>query len=339
MNNSPKPALSEDGIEKRTEYEGLRTFLDSRAKVLTDGISGEIATEDDDLTDEVCPNCGEEGVAYGSYCHQTGKPWPEPNPVEPAAPVQPISIPAVDEVVYLDDVPTDNFWEASKFAGITFSQGCQFWMMMQHLCGNGPAPGFLPASQPTPVVVSEIEPAVKLLADVMFLWVDGYISKNPNSLAEASLSSRTFDEIDKFLETKRISVDYCGWSLNYEPEWAAPVAPVVVRPIAAEIDRLQLYIRCRAYVSRTKAWELRTMAVRRPTPCSPEGDEVKILKQGKLAADEVYQGDCNHCGTEVEFQRKEARYVSDQRDGDALVVECPTCKHEIWTSVRSRMDR
>lgn len=61
---------------------------------------------------------------------------------------------------------------------------------------------------------------------------------------------------------------------------------------------------------------------------------MRIIKQGRLTADEVYQGECNGCGTEVEFQRKEARYVNDQRDGDALVVVCPTCKNEIWTAVR-----
>lgn len=69
------------------------------------------------------------------------------------------------------------------------------------------------------------------------------------------------------------------------------------------------------------------------------GEAMKILKQGKLSKDEVYQGRCNSCGTEVEFLRAEARYVNDQRDGDSLVVVCPMCKNEIWTSVRGRNDR
>jgi hypothetical protein len=84
------------------------------------------------------------------------------------------------------------------------------------------------ASQPAPVVVPEIEPAVKLLADVLHLWIDGYISKAPNSMAPDSVSLYTFNEIEKFLDTKRISVDYCGWSLNDEPK---EVAPVVVPEI------------------------------------------------------------------------------------------------------------
>lgn len=66
---------------------------------------------------------------------------------------------------------------------------------------------------------------------------------------------------------------------------------------------------------------------------------MKVIKQGKLAGDEVYQAKCNQCGTIVEFERKEARYESDQRDGDSLVVSCPTCGKEIWTAVRSRYER
>lgn len=61
---------------------------------------------------------------------------------------------------------------------------------------------------------------------------------------------------------------------------------------------------------------------------------MKVLREGRLAEDDIYQGECFHCGAVVEFQRKEARYVSDQRDGDALVVVCPTCSNEIWTAVR-----
>ena len=34
--------------------------------------------DDDDFTDEVCPHCGEEGVPYGAYCHNTEKAWTDP---------------------------------------------------------------------------------------------------------------------------------------------------------------------------------------------------------------------------------------------------------------------
>lgn len=39
----------------------------------------------------------------------------------------------------------DNFTKAARFAGITFSQGCQFHLFLRYLLGQGPAPGFLPA--------------------------------------------------------------------------------------------------------------------------------------------------------------------------------------------------
>ncbi len=61
---------------------------------------------------------------------------------------------------------------------------------------------------------------------------------------------------------------------------------------------------------------------------------MEIIKRGELAGDAVYTATCNQCGTHIRFQRKEANFVSDQRDGNALVIECPVCCEEIWTSVR-----
>lgn len=40
--------------------------------------ASETIDEDENLTDEVCPNCGEVGVGYGAFCHNIGLPWPEP---------------------------------------------------------------------------------------------------------------------------------------------------------------------------------------------------------------------------------------------------------------------
>jgi endogenous inhibitor of DNA gyrase (YacG/DUF329 family) len=58
---------------------------------------------------------------------------------------------------------------------------------------------------------------------------------------------------------------------------------------------------------------------------------VKIIKQGKLPNEEVFQGECTHCGTIVEFQRKEAA-----THADCLVVSCPLCQSNIkrvWGSI------
>jgi RNase P subunit RPR2 len=65
---------------------------------------------------------------------------------------------------------------------------------------------------------------------------------------------------------------------------------------------------------------------------------MRVIRKGALPEKRVYKGVCNHCGTIVEFAQEEARYVSDQRDGDALVVTCPTCGKEIWSSARRNID-
>lgn len=59
---------------------------------------------------------------------------------------------------------------------------------------------------------------------------------------------------------------------------------------------------------------------------------MKILKEGRLPEQQVYQTTCTKCGTEYEFKRGEARFSSDQRDGDALVTKCPLpgCGKENW---------
>jgi len=59
---------------------------------------------------------------------------------------------------------------------------------------------------------------------------------------------------------------------------------------------------------------------------------MKILKEGQLPEAQVYKATCRKCGTEYEFTRGEARYSSDQRDGDALITKCPLlgCGQDNW---------
>jgi endogenous inhibitor of DNA gyrase (YacG/DUF329 family) len=61
---------------------------------------------------------------------------------------------------------------------------------------------------------------------------------------------------------------------------------------------------------------------------------VKIIKQGKLPNEEVFQGDCTHCGTVVEFERKEAT-CSVGMGGVFLTVICPLCGRKIhdWEAI------
>ena len=56
---------------------------------------------------------------------------------------------------------------------------------------------------------------------------------------------------------------------------------------------------------------------------------MKIIRRGTLPTEKVYEGTCNHCDTVVEFQAKEAKLVSDQRDGDYYEIQCPVCGHTI----------
>lgn len=59
---------------------------------------------------------------------------------------------------------------------------------------------------------------------------------------------------------------------------------------------------------------------------------IEIIQRGMLPADKVYKSTCRECHSTLQFKRGDARYVSDQRDGDALVVKCPVCKQEIWVT-------
>lgn len=58
-----------------------------------------------------------------------------------------------------------------------------------------------------------------------------------------------------------------------------------------------------------------------------------IGRRGTPKTDRKYETRCRECETKFSFQRSEAEYVSDQRDGDALVIKCPVCGHKIWHGV------
>jgi len=61
---------------------------------------------------------------------------------------------------------------------------------------------------------------------------------------------------------------------------------------------------------------------------------MKIIKQGVDPKTHVYRCTCFICETEFEFKKKEAKYNSDQRDGDYLSIDCPTCKKNCTIDVR-----
>lgn len=62
---------------------------------------------------------------------------------------------------------------------------------------------------------------------------------------------------------------------------------------------------------------------------------MRIIKAGQLPSEIVYDTKCRKCSTHFEFKAGEANYVSDQRDGDCLKVECPLCNESLYVAVKS----
>lgn len=56
---------------------------------------------------------------------------------------------------------------------------------------------------------------------------------------------------------------------------------------------------------------------------------MRIVRQGRVPAKKEYRVGCDNCDTVFIFEEGEARYVSDQRDGDYLEIKCPTCKESV----------
>jgi RNase P subunit RPR2 len=57
---------------------------------------------------------------------------------------------------------------------------------------------------------------------------------------------------------------------------------------------------------------------------------VYILNKGTFPRNTHYTMHCRKCRTTVTFEQREGRIVHDQRDGDAIVFDCPVCHTELW---------
>jgi hypothetical protein len=53
---------------------------------------------------------------------------------------------------------------------------------------------------------------------------------------------------------------------------------------------------------------------------------VKILREGKLPEERVWEGTCTICGTLAECRERELKVTHDQRDGTSGSAACPLCK-------------
>jgi len=60
---------------------------------------------------------------------------------------------------------------------------------------------------------------------------------------------------------------------------------------------------------------------------------MRIIKRGIPPEEREYQVTCHSCRTEFLFERKEATFHGDQRDGDYLEIKCPVCKKSVTTDV------
>lgn len=59
---------------------------------------------------------------------------------------------------------------------------------------------------------------------------------------------------------------------------------------------------------------------------------ISVTKPGKLPENDRMKGTCSNCKAEVECLRGDTEHLSDQRDGDADKIKCPTkgCHNVIW---------
>ena len=55
---------------------------------------------------------------------------------------------------------------------------------------------------------------------------------------------------------------------------------------------------------------------------------MKIIKQGELPKNKVYQLVCHQCKTIFEFEKHEAQLFNDRGDM-VLVIDCPVCKRTL----------
>lgn len=59
---------------------------------------------------------------------------------------------------------------------------------------------------------------------------------------------------------------------------------------------------------------------------------VEIIHDATKENDAPRVAQCRKCKSMLRFRPSEGRSVSDQRDGDSIVITCPVCSNELWLS-------
>jgi len=60
---------------------------------------------------------------------------------------------------------------------------------------------------------------------------------------------------------------------------------------------------------------------------------VEVIERGTPPEEVNYEVQCQKCISKLKFKRSDAGYVSDQRDGNYLTVECPVCRNLVTKSL------
>lgn len=59
---------------------------------------------------------------------------------------------------------------------------------------------------------------------------------------------------------------------------------------------------------------------------------MKVISRGSLPEDQLYRTSCSNCKSVLEYQKKEARIVTD-RNEIVYIIVCPVCSKDIVLSV------
>ena len=62
---------------------------------------------------------------------------------------------------------------------------------------------------------------------------------------------------------------------------------------------------------------------------------MKVLKQGTLPKDKIYEVVCYNCTSLLQFKRSEGKITYSQRDGNSITVICPVCKCSVSTDLKN----
>jgi len=65
-----------------------------------------------------------------------------------------------------------------------------------------------------------------------------------------------------------------------------------------------------------------------------KGVIMKIIRAGTPETMRIFEGECIHCHTQVEFYQHEGKVTYDQKEGDYITVVCPICGKNIYADYR-----